>query len=526
MNVAEILLQQTKTRANEAVLISYQGKQTRLTYAELDHQSACVASLLQQQGIKAGDAVLIFVPVSIPLYVSLIACFRLGAIAMFIDPGMGKTYIDNCCRIFPPKAFIGSAKAHLLRITTRSLRNIPVKLHTDHWIPFSISFTRARMFNPLAHIAAGGSEPALLTFTSGSTGRPKAAMRTHDFLLAQHHEVVKTLNANIGERDLTTFPIFVLSNMAAGVCSLIPDGDLRKPGEIDPAPISEILQSEKPQRLCAPPALLERIANYFVLENRTLTAKTHIFTGGAPVFPHLIKKLADINPQGLITTVYGSTEAEPIAHQLWQEVEENDLHHMLNGEGLLVGKPVSNIKLRIVDFEWVKQQSHSDLATLDRHSCSQGQAGEILVTGSHVLKSYYLGKGDGETKRDISGEIWHRTEDAGYLDKDGRLWLLGRASARIEDEAGVLYPFAVECAALMVDGVNRAALMQHHGERVLICETNNKTSQDLSEVLHQQLSWAQLSRILFIKRMPVDPRHNSKILYPELRYWLDKENPA
>src|SRR6185369_11013626 len=94
-------------------------------------------------------------------------------------------------------------------------------------------------------------------------------------------------------------------------------------------------------------------------------------------------------------------------------------------------------------------------------------AGEIVVAGGHVLRGYLHGHGDEETKIRVGDAIWHRTGDAGYLDDRGRLWLLGRCSARIVDARGTLWPFAVECAARAVEGVERAALAEVDGGRVL-----------------------------------------------------------
>ena len=78
-------------------------------------------------------------------------------------------------------------------------------------------------------------DEALITFTSGSTGAAKAAVRTHGFLLAQHAVLARDLELQAGEVDLTTLPIFVLANLASGVCSVIPDVDMRAPADADPA---------------------------------------------------------------------------------------------------------------------------------------------------------------------------------------------------------------------------------------------------------------------------------------------------
>ncbi len=77
--------------------------------------------------------------------------------------------------------------------------------------------------------------PALITFTSGSTGQPKAAVRSHGFLARPASSAGHDLNLQAGQRDLAALPIFVLANLASAVTSIIPDADLRAPGDIAPA---------------------------------------------------------------------------------------------------------------------------------------------------------------------------------------------------------------------------------------------------------------------------------------------------
>ena len=104
----------------------------------------------------------------------------------------------------------------------------------------------------------------------------------------------------------------------------------------------------------------------------------------------------------------------------------------------------------------------------------------------------------------------------GYLDDRVRLWLLGRASAVIVDERGVVYPFAVECVAREVLGLRRSAMIAHRGRRVLVIEPNSSHSIDRSAAL-DALAWARIDDIVTVPRLPMDRRHNSKIDYGALR---------
>jgi acyl-CoA synthetase (AMP-forming)/AMP-acid ligase II len=367
-------------------------------------------------------------------------------------------------------------------------------------------------------VTVADDHPALITFTSGSTGAPKAALRTHGFLQAQHRILEKSLSLTPGERDLTTLPIFVIANLASGVLSVIPDGDLRFPGAIDPGPIVQRIDRLKLNSTAASPALLERLADYCLPRQMQLTSLQKIFTGGAPVFLRLLDKLHRLAPNANIVAVYGSTEAEPIAKIAWDEINDDDREAMLNGRGLLAGKPVPEIQLRILQTQWGTPIAPLTQAEFDAACCATNEPGEIVVTGEHVLTGYLHGRGDEETKFQVDGRVWHRTGDAGYLDAEGRLWLLGRCAAKIEDARGSLYPFALECAASHHPNVKRAALLQHNGQRWLLVELL-KPQAGLNG-LQKTLAWATLDEIRVIKKIPVDKRHNAKVDYPALAKML------
>ncbi|MHB9025468.1 MAG: AMP-binding protein [Armatimonadota bacterium] len=540
MNLVDALLQQAAERPSQpAIIETRRGKSRTITFAELDAASARAATLLQAADLQPGDGVLLLQPMSIELYVALVALFRLGLTAIILDPSAGRAHIERCCAISPPAAFIGSPKAHLLRLISPAVRRIPrhfilnAKSGDRHGCPQTTGhpsqspFFAASTFGancpPLHALHDGGEDaPALLTFTSGSTGQPKAALRTHGFLLAQYRALASSLRLQPGEVDLATLPVFVLANLAAGVVSLLPDADLRRPGAIAPAPVLAQIRAFGPTRTVASPALLERLADYCLPRGETLPEFTAIYTGGAPVFPRLLDALHEVAPRAQIYPVYGSTEAEPIAHLSRDDISEEDRAAMLHGSGLLAGPPVPEIDLRILRQQWGESVGPFTGEEFAGACLPAGEAGEIVVSGAHVLPGYLHGQGDAETKFRVDGVPWHRTGDAGYLDDRGRLWLLGRCQARVEDARGILYPFAVEVAALAHPGVRRAALAAPAGRRMLVLELSGDMARiDLAK-LSAALSWAGLDTIRLLRHIPVDARHNAKIDYPALYELLKK----
>jgi acyl-CoA synthetase (AMP-forming)/AMP-acid ligase II len=236
----------------------------------------------------------------------------------------------------------------------------------------------------------------------------------------------------------------------------------------------------------------------------------------------VLHRLHAMAPRARVVAVYGSTEAEPIATVEYSAIGETEWRAMEAGAGLLAGRPVDAISLRIIADRPGEPLGPFTPQAFDFLARGPSQPGEIVVSGAHVLPGYLGGIGNAEMKILVGDRVWHRTGDAGYLDARGRLWLLGRCQARIGEGPDVLYPFAVECAALTVDGVERTALVEHDGQRLLVVELSRGASADTIAVLRQRLSFARLDEVIDVPMIPVDRRHNAKIDYGALRALLER----
>ncbi|HEY0972264.1 MAG TPA: AMP-binding protein [Gemmatimonadales bacterium] len=508
-NVAALLGGPVASRPDAPALIEGSGARERATtFAALDLRARRAAALLRSRGVGAGDTVLFFEAPGAELYAALVAVFRLGAVAMFVEPSAGRTVLESACAMLPPRALVASHRAHLLRLLSPALRRIPVKLVTRGWAPGAARLGAADALPPDEELAMVDVDaPALLTFTSGTTGRPKGAVRTHGVLRAQL-DALGGVAARAGERELVSLPIVVLLNLASGAETVIPDADLRRPGEIDPAPVLSQVERHGVTRITASPAFLERMVD--AAEDGALGGIRTIVTGGGPVFPDIVERASRAAPHARVVSVYGSTEAEPIAHVTDREVTPRDREAMRDGAGLLAGEPSPVVELRIVEPRWGTPVPPLDAAALDDWTVASGDAGEIVVTGAHVVPGYLNGTGDEETKFRVDGRVWHRTGDLGRLDAAGRLWLLGRAAAVIEDGRGTLFPFAVECAARERLGLRRVAVVARDGRRVLVAEAPPRGELDRARAL-EALAWAELDDLVVVPRLPMDRRHNSKV---------------
>jgi acyl-CoA synthetase (AMP-forming)/AMP-acid ligase II len=521
MNLTALLNERARLHPERPALVDRRhGRDRVVTFGGLARRVAAGARALRSAGLRRGQVVLVFQPVSIELYEFLLAAFRSGIRVMLADPSAGRDFLSLCCERLPPDAFFGSWKAQCFRLSISGLRRIGRTITAGPWFPGAIKWRTERGDMPMVDVP--DDEPALITFTSGGTGQPKAAVRTHGFLLAQHRELSAALDFKEGEADLVTLPVFVLANLASGLTSVIAATDLAHPGEPDAESIRGQCTRWNVTRCTASPAFFEGLLK----APAGMPVFRKVFTGGAPVFPDLLRHLRTALPDAEIHSVYGSTEAEPIAHfpACGADAATDDVTR--RGGGLCAGVPVSSIRLKIITDQWGGALGPMAEAELCRMEVSSGRAGEIVVSGDHVLGGYLDGIGDGETKIHVDGHVWHRTGDAGWIDPSGRVWLLGRCAAKLPPhpapagmpEDALRYPFAIECALREKFPDVRTAAIEWLGRRALV--VGRMCDAPEAEAIRAAAAGLGIAEVHCIPALPLDRRHNAKIDYPALRQML------
>ena len=540
MNVVDALAECAAIHPDRMALAQGCAGDESVSFRELVQRSGLVSDILMRHDIRRGDRVLIFHPPTIDLYVALIAIFRLGAVAMVVEASGGSALLSAACRVAPPRALLASPRGHMARLFHRTLRVIPIKLTTG-WTALPSVRLDARGSTashgiPVCDVAP--DDAALITFTSGSTGTPKAAVRTHALLQAQR-DALADITAQAGEIELCTLPIVVLANLANGASTVLPDADLRTPSQVDGGRLTTQVMTQHCTRVTAPPAVLDRIVTAAAQTPGQLNGLRTIVTGGGPVFPRHIDAAKRVAPGARVIAVYGSTEAEPIAHVNDEEIGTEERRMMRDGAGLLAGTVCTAATVRILSWTTTAEAHHdqphshanpnadcsanmadgaaAQLSTdaFDAATLGAGEVGEIVVSGAHVVAGYLGGVGDAETKIRVADRIWHRTGDLGRIDERGRLWLLGRVSEAVRDSRGVMYPFAVECALRERVDMDEVAAISVDGCRTLIVSGDAAILSD--SALTGAVPWAGIERVIRVKAIPMDRRHNSKVDYGELR---------
>lgn len=540
-NLARILDRIANEYPQMTAIKEGRGRRSRsISYESLLTAVKNRASELIGNGVKNGDRVLLLQSMSTELYINILALFRIGASALIVDIASGLHVLDHAVGLVKPNAVIAAGPGLLLGLTFGSVRTIQVKLSCGltppGWIDLSKTDTspeeedykeaellsQKEESSSFARIERVYSDtPALITFTSGSGGKPRAIVRTHGFLKEQLKVLESTAEMQPGTCELTSLPIFVLANLASCVTTVIPDSKQSNPAGIKGKRMVEQLVSGDADRILGSPSFIDNIVEYCEKRKMALPQIDTVLTGGGPVFPSLLDRCKKVFPNARLFTVYGSTEAEPISKVEFSALSESDSHLIANGAGLPVGKPVDGIEVRILPVETGENHiGRNRRFAAFQHICDVAgvpfnRLGEIIVTGNHVVKGYYHGLGDSSSKITIDGKKWHRTGDFGYFDNHGRLWLIGRNQK--EDNLDTTFSYAVEAAALSRPSIKRAAFVARPESSFLFIESQaNEPGVENSHALLDFIGWAEVTSVRRTNRIPLDTRHNTKVLYNRL----------
>lgn len=513
----------------------------RMSYAQLEQDSHVLALGLRKTGIKKGLRVALMVTPGIEFFKLTFALFRMGAVPVLIDPGIGVKNMKACLKEAEPEAFIGIPKAHIARILmgwaktakiTLSTRAIPglAKYHLKG--VEKLGYESLSELNASSDAQVNDSDMAAILFTSGSTGVPKGVVYQHAQFNAQVALLKRLYNIQAGEIDLPTFPLFALFAPALGMTCIIPDMNPTRPADADPQNILDAISDFSVTNVFASPALLKNLGSYIEKNNIQLPSIKRVISAGATVPPDVLKRVQNaLSEERAVVTPYGATECLPVSSINAFELAETEASTK-SGAGVCVGKPLEENQVEIIH---ISDEAISEWSNTLR--VESGAIGEIVVCGPSTTQSYF-NREQATQKAKIKGpnnQVYHRMGDVGYMDTQGRLWFCGRMTQRVETESGPMFTDQCESVFNAMQGIGRTALIglgeKGQQEPVLIVErssmrTNMSEPELASALLHHARSHAltrNIERFLFYKDFPVDIRHNAKIRREILREWAAKQ---
>lgn len=499
------------------------------TFKEFEERSNQFANRFIKLGITPGMRTLLFVKPCLDFSVITFALFKVGAIPVLIDPGMGVQNLLNSVRQVKPQAMVGIGLVHWIRrFKGDYFSSLKIKISLNrvggstHFLYDNLE-NESKEFSP---VDVSMDSPSAILFTSGGTGIPKGVNYTHGILHAQTSMLQEMFHLGHEDIDLPGFPLFALFTLAMGMTSVIPDMDPTKPAQCDPKKIVNNILTHKPTFVAGSPAIWEKVGKYCEAQKITLPSIKYVVMFGAPVRAEIHQMFKNILTNGDTFTPYGATESLPVSLISGSEILKLHLPQMLKGYGTCIGRAVPNTTLKIIET--------SDIPQSEIHELASGDIGEIIVKGPQVTKSYFeMPDETHKAKIVVNGEIWHRMGDLGWIDHNQNLWFLGRKTHRVDGEK-TFYPIQMESIFNQHPKVKRTALVKLSVKGVvepgLVIERHDKktkmTPEFLKELNHLKNSETftkNINHFFLHSGFPVDVRHNIKIDRVKLSNWAQEQ---
>jgi acyl-CoA synthetase (AMP-forming)/AMP-acid ligase II len=364
---------------------------SKWTFRQLNEFSDVLASGFKAIGITRAMHTAVCVRPGVEFFAITFALFKLGAVPVLIDPGIGIRNFGRCLAEAEPVAFIGIPAAHLARrLLLWARKTVRINVTTEWFGGVSLKKVRQLGSEPsgsrLASSPSGSNalmvdsaphDPAAILFTSGSTGPPKGVLYTHGNFDAQVRSLRDTYDIRPGEVDLATFPLFGLFGPALGMTTVIPTMDFTRPGQVNPRNILEPIMQLNVTNMFGSPALLDRVGQWGVKLGIALPSLKRVISAGAPVPAGVIERFASmLSPGTQVFTPYGATESLPVSSIGSDEILGETRRLTDEGKGVCVGRPVAGMRVKIIRISDEAIENWSDDLELPVE-----QIGEIVVQG-------------------------------------------------------------------------------------------------------------------------------------------------
>jgi acyl-CoA synthetase (AMP-forming)/AMP-acid ligase II len=538
-NIASYLPLMASRNPDRQAIIAPKDRRTRVTFRELNQECDRYAHGLARLGITRGTRTVLMVKPGVEFVGLSFALFKLGAVPVLIDPGMGKANLLACMEEVAPEAFIAVPLAQIAQaVAARAFKTVKFRVTVGQrffWGGPTLGQIRESAWREFPCVQTRADEMAAILFTSGGTGPPKGVVYEHGMFDAQVRQLRDAYGIQEGEVDLPSFPLFALFSVAMGMTVVIPDMNPARPAAVDPAKFVAAIQQYQVTQSFGSPALWERIARFCIAQNVKLPSLKRVLIAGAPVQPRLLDRVKQTLAKNADAhTPYGATEALPVTTITAREVLRETAPLSRAGKGICVGKAFPDITVRIIPITDDRIPDWDSGLALPPE-----EIGEIVVSGPVVTRAYYRReKATAMAKIRDGAAWWHRMGDVGYLDKRERLWFCGRKQDRVQTASGTL--FTIPCEAIFNQHLDvfRSALVGigpvGSQEPVIIIEPHPEKfpasfsakirfTDELLSLGEANPLTAGITTILFHQEFPVDVRHNVKISRDLLAVWAAEQ---
>jgi acyl-coenzyme A synthetase/AMP-(fatty) acid ligase len=408
VNIIDDLLEQAP--ASRLGIVAVDGEENRRDwhYGELIATSAGLSGAFAARGVERGDVVMTLVGNRIEWVLTLLACWRMGAVALPCNTQLRRKDLEHRIAAADPVLCVGEE---------RLLGELPEGVSTMTMAEVAEVLDEDRpQETPAAVADLGAEDPALIVFTSGTTGDPRGVVHAYRYLFGQLTQAEHWFGSRHGDLAWCTTATgwsksarnVFLAPWLTGAAAVIHDG------RFDPDERLDFAAALGVNVLCQAPTEYRMLARHTAL--RPLPALRRMVSAGEPLDPETIaawQEATGLEP----ADGYGQTETGQVTANLaGRPVRRGSM-----------GVPLPGMEIRI-------------------------EAGELQLraASSATFFSRYL---DGER---FDGEWWP-TGDLVSEDEDGFLFFEGRGDDIIMSSGYRIGPTEVEAALLSHPAVADAA---------------------------------------------------------------------
>ena len=370
-----------------------------LSYAELLTRSGGVATALATRGLKAGDRMVVQTGKSVEALLLYLAAVRAGIVYVPLNPGYTRAELDYFLADAEPALFVDEAE--LARLA---------------------SAPSAAVDEP----ALSGDDLAAILYTSGTTGRSKGAMLSQGNLASNAATLIREWRFTSADRLIHALPVFHVHGLFVATHCVLGSGAsmLWLPGfDAD--------------------AILAALPEASVLM-------------GVPTFYTRLLGRAELTPERCANMRLFVSGSAPLSAETHREWEARTGHRILERYGMTETGMLSS---NPYDGERRAGSVGPPLPGVDiRIAAPDGEGvGGIEARGPNVTRGYW--RQPEKTAEAFTADGWFVTGDLGRFDRDGYLWIVGRAKDLIISGGFNVYPAEVEAAIEGLDGVAEAAVV-------------------------------------------------------------------
>jgi acyl-coenzyme A synthetase/AMP-(fatty) acid ligase len=416
LNLIEDLMERSPASRLGIVSIDAEGNRRDWHFGELVAKSAGLSGAFAARGVERGDVVMTLVGNRVEWVLSLLACWRMGAVALPCNTMLRRHDLEHRVAASNPKLCVGEEG-----LLAEMPDGVPLMTMAD--VAEVMDEDRPQEA-PAAVEEMDPEDPALIVFTSGTTGEPRGVVHAYRYLMGQQVQAEHWFGSRKGDLAWCTTATgwsksarnVFLAPWITGAAAVIHDG------RFDPAERLDFAEALGVNVLCQAPTEYRMLARRTQL--RPLPALRRMVSAGEPLDPETIaafKEATGLEP----ADGYGQTETGHVsANQIGEPVRQGSM-----------GKPLPHMDVRIVPSEG----ADSGVGEL-----------QLRAASSPTFFSRYL---DGER---FEGEWWP-TGDLVREDDDGYLFFEGRDDDIILSSGYRIGPFEVESALLSHPAVAEAA---------------------------------------------------------------------